>query len=232
MFKHIHSLDVVCDKQGENAMKKVIILLVLFSTAVFAQQKGSFTDQRDKKIYKTVKIGKQTWMAENLNYHGEGGDLGVCYDKKQENCKKYGRLYSWSEAMDVDKKFNGEKWNGSDVKHKGVCPVGWHLPNKEEWQALADFAGGNEIAGKKLKSKTGWKEHDELATDALGFSALPGGLGNSGYFDYVGSHGRWWSASEYVSSNAYDRYMYYNNDGAYWYDVDKFGLHSIRCVVD
>jgi uncharacterized protein (TIGR02145 family) len=225
-------LDIAYNAQtGENAMKKAIILLALLGTAALAQQKSTFTDQRDKKTYKTVQIGKQNWMSENLDHHGKIGNIGLCYDKKQENCKKYGRLYTWSEAMDIDKRFNGEKWEESDAKHQGICPAGWHLPSKEEWQTLIDFAGGNETAGKKLKSKTGWKEHDQTATNELGFSALPGGLGNSGgYFDYIGINGRWWSASEYISSNAYDRYMYYNNDGTYWYDVDKYGLHSVRCL--
>ena len=194
-------------------MKTTIILLLICVTA-FAQQKGTFTDSRDGKTYKTVKIGSQTWMAENLNYHGEDGFLGLCYGdepkekiRKPENCKKYGRLYNWPEAMNA-------------------CPKGWHLPDTTEWQTLVDFAGGDEVAGKKLKAKSGWEkplgqskckwteekiddrgrvtiiEHDKCNTDEYGFSALPGG----GYyynkhqsiakFDDVGNYGLWWSARE------------------------------------
>ena len=102
-------------------MKRATIALLLICTAAFAQQKGSFTDTRDKKTYKTVKIGEQTWMAENLNYDAEGS---VCYDNKPANCKKYGRLYNWATAMNIDAKFNEEKWDGSDAKHSGICREG------------------------------------------------------------------------------------------------------------
>ncbi|MDR2582573.1 MAG: hypothetical protein LBC75_03740 [Fibromonadaceae bacterium] len=122
-------------------MNKTAIIALLICTAVFAQQKGSFTDARDKKTYKTVTIGTQTWMAQNLDYGGKNDDIGACPGKKAENCKKYGTLYTWKEA-------------------KEVCPAGWHLPTMDEWKILVKFAGGAEIAGKKLKSKSEWKASD------------------------------------------------------------------------
>ncbi len=190
-------------------MKKIITLLTLFSIAASAQ--NTFTDPRDGKTYKTVKMGKQTWMAQNLDYHGDDGYLGLCYgddpkkgDKNPENCQKYGRLYDWSEAMKA-------------------CPKGWHLPSNKEWQTLVDFAGGDEVAGKKLKAKNEWnsgcksEEMDDrgrvtvinnCGTDEYGFSALPGGLGNLytmpynaqtsvqfRKFEYVGDGSFWWSSS-------------------------------------
>jgi uncharacterized protein (TIGR02145 family) len=234
-------------------MKKIIILLALLCTAVFAQQKSTFTDTRDGKAYKTTKIGKQTWMAENLDHHGEGGYLGLCYGdepkkkiRKPENCKKYGRLYDWNEAMKA-------------------CPSGWHLPDTTEWQTLIDFAGGKDVAGKKLKSKTDWElydfsgknpkapkckytteeqidergrvtagiELDKCATDKFGFSALPGGYGDSGgYFIYVGYYGYWWSSQEYNSDYAYSRDMSYNCEYAYYNFYDKGYLFGVRCVQD
>jgi uncharacterized protein (TIGR02145 family) len=146
-------------------MKKVVALLALFSFAVFAQ--NTFTDPRDGKKYKSVKIGSQTWMAQNLDYHGEDGFLGLCYGdqprnkiKKPENCQKYGRLYDWNEA-------------------KKACPKGWHLPDNNEWTKLMLFLASNkkdvrygkgnvqgvtveyyENAGKYLKAKSGWNEYD------------------------------------------------------------------------
>jgi uncharacterized protein (TIGR02145 family) len=199
----------------------VNITLAMAFTQSFAQQKESFTDPRDKKTYKTVKIGEQTWMAENLDYHGGDGSFGLCYP---ENCKKYGRLYDWKEALEA-------------------CPIGWHLPTKDEWQKLSDFVGGDDVAGKKLKSKSGWTEHkykedDEIddrgrTTDEYGFSALPGGRGNSdGSFISVGNDGYWWSANEYKVNYAYYRYMYYNHEGAFWYFNFKSFLYSVRCLQD
>jgi len=156
---------------------------------------------------RTVKIGNQTWMAENLN----NAAAGECYDNNPANCAKYGRLYTWDEAMDA-------------------CPSGWHLPGDAEWETLVNYAGGDSIAGKKLKSKTGCIKNCN-GTDEYGFSALPGGYGSAdGNFDRAGYVGLWWSATEHNPSGAEYRYMSY----LYQY-VDKSvngktRLFSVRCV--
>jgi uncharacterized protein (TIGR02145 family) len=121
--------------------------LLLLCTALFAQQKGTLTDTRDGKIYKTVKIGEQVWMAENLNFEAKGS---TCYDNKPDNCKKYGRLYKLETA-------------------KTACPSGWHLPNDTDWDKLFLYIDGkkerettepySKTAGKLLKSKSGWNEN-------------------------------------------------------------------------
>jgi len=111
-----------------------------------------FTDPRDGKQYKTVKIGEQVWMAENLNWEG----TGCWYNNSPILGNTFGRLYTWDEAL------------------KAV-PPGWHLPTDDEWQKLVDFAGGGRIAGGKLRAKDGW---DGNGTDDFGFSALPGGYNN------------------------------------------------------
>ena len=189
-------------------MKKTIIALLLICTAVFAQQQGSFTDFRDGKKYKTVKIGSQTWMAENLNYNASGSK---CYNNKSANCEKYGRLYDWSTAMKS-------------------CPSGWYLPSKDEWQELVDFVGGDEVAGTLLKAKAGWAKTGN-GTDQYGFSALPGGFGPSADNIYgAGNYGYWWSASEHSNGNAYRRYMFYGSETALLSHLNKSYLYSIRCV--
>jgi uncharacterized protein (TIGR02145 family) len=125
-----------------------------------------FTDQRDNKKYRIVKIGNQTWFAENLKWEG----AGITYEKEFSQ-KKYGRLYTWEEAMKA-------------------APTGWHLPTDEEWMALMDYVGGAHMAAMALKSEE-W-----IGTDIFGFSALPGGFcDNSGCFGYVGINGAWWSSS-------------------------------------
>jgi uncharacterized protein (TIGR02145 family) len=182
-----------------------------------AQQKGSFTDPRDKKTYKTTKIGTQTWMAENLDYGGKNDDIGVCYNKKAENCKKWGAMYTWAEA-------------------NKVCPHGWHLPSDKEWQTLVDFADGYHVAGKELKAKNGWKDGKGKSgngDDAFGFAALPGGNSYSdGEFDNVGYYGIWWSATEYDANGANGRGMAYDLEGVYWYGGYKSFLFSVRCLQD
>ena len=170
---------------------------------------NSFTDPRDGKTYKTVKIGSQTWLAENLSYNATGSE---CYGSNPANSEKYGRLYAWETALEA-------------------CPAGWHLPSHEEWIKLTDHAGGEGIAGKKLKAASGWSESGN-GTDAYGFSALPGGYGISdGYFYRAHNYGYWWSASE-SSGNAYSCYMHCGYDGTYWYNSSKSYLFSIRCVKD
>jgi len=165
------------------------------------------------KTYRTVKIGTQIWMAENLNYAGQNGDIGKYYDNDPANGEKYGRLYTWKEAMEV-------------------CPPGWHLPSREEWEILMAFAGGEKIAGKKLKAKNGWNEKGN-GTDDYGFSALPGGFGYSdGSFGSVGDGGYWWSSSETYSYYAYYRYMDYDLEYALWDIYDKSLLFSVRCLQD
>jgi len=191
-------------------MKKATIALLLICTAIFAQQKGTFTDSRDGKKYKTVKIGSQTWMAENLNYNASG----VCYDDyKPANCAKYGKLYDWETALKV-------------------CPSGWHLPSKSEWEILYKAVGGIKIAGKKLKAKSGWNENGN-GTDEFGFSALPGGYGYANSdFEPVGYYGGWWSATEDYSNIVWYQSIYYSGSSVGGGSEYKDALFSVRCVRD
>jgi len=183
------------------------------SIAAEAQRKEA---ERINKIksYKytgrTVIIGKQVWMAENLN--NEYG--GVCYDNEPSNCAMYGRLYSWDDAM-------------------VACPVGFHLPSDKEWGELIGSVG--ERSAIKLKSKKGWNDN---GTDNYGFSALPGGIVNSrGYFESLGKTGLWWSADKFVELNEYVRCRSMVNDNNYK-DVSRnnikkeASLLSVRCVRD
>ena len=132
-------------------MKKIIALAAVFFAVAYGQQKGSFTDKRDGKTYATVKIGNQTWMTENLDF--DDGVSSICDPVKPNDPKKckYGRWYNWATAMNIDTSFNYKQW-GNKTAHKGLCPDGWHIPSNAEWEQLVKFAGGKDIAGKKLKS--------------------------------------------------------------------------------
>ncbi|MCL1955932.1 MAG: PEGA domain-containing protein [Fibromonadales bacterium] len=186
-----------------------------------SSDENSFTDVRDGKTYKMVKIGNQTWMAENMNYEvksffGIFSTGSKCYDNNTVYCDKYGRLYDWSAAKDA-------------------CPEGWHLPSNIEWQELVDFA--RQLAGRKLKSRNGWSNNGN-GTDAYGFSALPGGYGGSdgtiSGFGYAGNYGAWWSSSELNSFKAYNWFIRYDDDNAKPnpYNSDKNNLLSVRCLQD
>jgi uncharacterized protein (TIGR02145 family) len=163
-------------------------------------------------------------MARNLNYNAEGSK---CYGNDPANCGIYGRLYNWATAMALPSNCNSSSCSFQiGAKHKGICPSGWHIPSDAEWQTLVNFAGGNEIAGKKLKAKNGWKSDGEKSgngTDDYGFVALPGGDGN---------YGGWWSATENDASSTYDRYMLHESKYVYRYNSNKFNLHSVRCLKD
>jgi uncharacterized protein (TIGR02145 family) len=219
----VNFLDVLLHK--EIKMKKAITLLALLSIVAFAQ--GTFTDPRDKKKYKTVKIGDQTWMAQNLDYNAKGS---VCYGNKAANCTKYGRLYDWATA-------------------KEACPSGWLLPDSVEWSFLFESVGGQEEAGKKLKAKSGWNKFDAYAasvpgqkvpqesgngTDKFGFAALPGGESypaDEGKFEArdVGDRGYWWSSSEFKGNKAYYLPLLNNGEDASLSDMDNDVLISVRC---
>jgi len=159
----------------------------------------------------TVKIGEQIWMAENLN---RATANSKCYGNDHSNCDKYGMLYNWYEA-------------------KKACPSGWHLPSDAEWDVLVNYIGDS--AGVKLKSTSGWNDYDGKSngTNEHGFSALPGGDGNSvGSFSDVGRYGRWWSATEGSAVYAWGRYVGYDNEGVYRRNDDKTYLFSVRCLQD
>jgi uncharacterized protein (TIGR02145 family) len=200
------------------------------------------------KTYKTVEIGTQTWMAENLNYAPSSSSGTIPCDIY--NCDLYGRLYDWSTAMGFDSSCNSSTCsNQIRSPHRGICPSGWHIPSNAEWDKLyryADSTNGSaslyksSTAGKYLKAKNGWSSCGPSGSgssysceDTHGFSALPGGNGYSnGSFGVVGSFGYWWSANEYNSGFAHNRYIR-NLDDAANLDYDlKDNLYSVRCVKD
>ncbi|MDR2579568.1 MAG: fibrobacter succinogenes major paralogous domain-containing protein [Fibromonadaceae bacterium] len=166
---------------------------------------GTFKDSRDGKTYKWVKIGDQTWMAENLNFEGSSAyfqaSSTACYNNNSSNCDAYGRLYNWHAALNA-------------------CPPGWHLPTDAEWTVLTDFVGTD--PGTKLKAASGWNSGGN-GTDEFGFSALPGGGGWDGSFARVGSEGFWWSATGFNTSDAWYWSMSMSRS-------NKLGLNSVRCV--
>lgn len=158
-------------------------------------------DPRDGQTYKTIQIGEQIWMAENLNFETAEGSW--CYDNDATNCEKYGRLYDWETA-------------------NIVCPGGWRLPTADDFEILIVRLGGVE----KIASY-----HAIIEGGSSGFDALFGGwLYNNGRFHRIGSAGIWWSSTKanvdeslYMGVVSYDpevfMFMYYFDSG-----------FSVRCI--
>ena len=213
---------------------------------------GTMTDSRDGQTYKTVTIGTQTWMAQNLNYaytdvpykHGNytSDSTSWCYNDDANNCSKYGRLYTWAAAMDsVGTLSTNGKGCGFGTTCsptypvRGICPEGWHLPTKAEFETLITAVGGQSTASKVLKSTSGWRWNNSSVngSDAFAFSALPAGhRGGGGYYDGEGNGVDFWSSTEGNSDYAYSMYLYYINDVAYLSDDYKYYGYSVRCLKD
>lgn len=194
----------------------VVLWTTLFSFFLSACSE-SFTDSRDGQSYDVVKIGNLTWMAENLNYATEAS---ACPDGDSRNCKRLGRLYTWTEA-------------------KTVCPEGWRLPTKSDFAQLL----AQPHAGASLKAKDVWFKKGN-GTDDFGFKALPAGYRGAvlktddgavtgGKFDGIGGYAYFWSATEDAEnpeSNAYYLFLSFNSDEASLNAFAKEDYRSVRCV--
>lgn len=196
---------------------------------------GEFVDSRDGQIYKTVVIGKQTWMAQNLNYECNNG-TAVSYSIEERNV--YGLLYTWAAAMDSANSGcgYGKQCYADYGRHEiGICPDGWRLPNYEDWDELYRFAYRNcegDDLGICLKSKELWTNRNEIqGTDRLGFSALPAGEGRE-MPGFYGFRAYFWSATEWGDAGAYTPYFSYDETILNWAVHTKSYGFSIRCIKD
>ena len=204
------------------------------SSVVILGSTENLTDSRDGQTYKTVTIGSQTWMAQNLNYKTTNS---FCYESSAENCEKYGRLYLWSAAMDS---VGAWSTNGKDCGDltscsptdpvRGVCPKGWHLPSNTEWETMLIAVGGVSTAGKVLKSTSSWNGN---GTDDFGFSALSAGYRFvRGDYDLEGSKTYFWSSTEKDNNRAISMSLNGNDDNAFLNGNYKFLGFSVRCLKD
>ena len=230
------------------------------SSVILSGGEGTLKDSRDNQVYKTVTIGTQTWMAENLNYAYKGktstfDSSSFCYDDDPTNCSKYGRLYLWSAAMDSAGTWSANGKGCGNGKFclptypvRGVCPEGWHLPTEEDFRILSRGTGATWDernfyyidAGKYLKSTSGWNDNGN-GTDAYGFSALPAGIGlQGGPFQQLGYMATFWSATRVIESNVDDFYsddafamtLGQNSDHAFLSSQHMYVASSVRCLKD
>ena len=220
-----------------------IFLFLIFSFTLFHTACNDSKDFNEGSSYKTVEIGDQVWMAENLNVSRfRNGDLipeakskevwekeskekkpAWChYDNNPANSKKNGKLYNWYAIIDS----------------RGLAPVGWHVPSIEEWEKLFDNLGGKEIAGKKMKSFWGYKYFKGNGTNEIEFNGRPGGF-RSTYMDFhgQGKYGCWWSNSNKYNNSGNEvgqciGFGVYTLDEAFIAEDDLNGGLSVRCLRD
>ena len=193
---------------------------------------GWILDSRDKHLYRTVTIGKQTWMAENLNYEVETGSS--CYNDTLSNCQKYGRFYTWAAAVgkSEDECGYGKYCNLGNEKVRGICPEGWHLPDTTEWGELNKAVGGRETAGKKLKSTEGWNNGGN-GTDDFGFSAVPISYREAnGDYRPFGVNAFFMSSEQDTVGNMYNFYMGHDYTKTDYGHCGKNLAFPIRCLKD
>lgn len=225
------------------------------SVDVTVTQSGYFpcgtplTDIRDGKIYSTIQIGTQCWMAQNLNIgtrinsSNDQTNNGIiekyCQNNSEANCTVYGGLYQWDEMMGYT----------TIPGAQGICPEGWHLPTHAEWIALITYVssqpayicGGNSTyIAKAMAAKTNWNPssyfcavgNNLTANNATGFTAMPGGSSFNGFFLYMGECAFWWSSSQHDASNAWWLgTAYYLTSPGYDFDIKSVAT-SVRCVKD
>jgi len=193
-------------------MNKILLIactICFFSVTTFCQN-NTFKDVRDGKVYKTVVINNQTWMAENLNFVTENS---WCYNDDAKNCEKYGRLYSLDAALKA-------------------CPNGWRMSDDNDWSALVNTLGAKQITGGILK-ETGtanWKTPNTGATNSSGFSAIPAGLKlTDGKYTNEGTMASFWSQFA-DKSGAWGRHLTYDAANLNSYNSPEHKAYSLRCV--
>jgi uncharacterized protein (TIGR02145 family) len=212
-------------------------------SVVFNCGTSTLTDSRDNVNYNTLLIGNQCWMRENLRYlpsvsststtslnsphyyvYGYTG-TNVTTAKSTSNYSTYGVWYNWTAAMNGS---SSSTLNPSGVQ--GVCPQGWHLPSKDEWDEMVTYLGGTTVAGGKMKSTTLWSSTN--ASNSSGFTAFPGG---SISFGNILNNGFWWSSTEQTDPNKAWMVDIWNGNVYFsWsnWNLLKSDGQSVRCIKD
>jgi uncharacterized protein (TIGR02145 family) len=220
---------------------------------------GYLNDPRDGRIYRTVLLGDQTWMAQNLDFAVDSSWWYVGYPltsatdsnpDPRNHGASHGRLYTWSAALGLATRCDTSYCNTPDscrsktcpagvfTRRQGACPAGWHIPREAEWRKLTDTLLDTATSGGKLKSVYGWSDYyfaSGAGTDNFGFRAQPGGYygRQSGHpFVEMGRDGRWWTSTEDGYWNAKYEYLHCSTTASKIQSFSKVAGVSIRCVKD
>ena len=216
--------------------KVELSVILLFGLGLTGLQAQTVKDI-DGNVYKTVTIGTQTWMAENLKttrYTDSTAIPVIAADLEWVNTKT--PAFSWYENNAAKYKTTyGALYKGYSVTTGNLCPAGWHVPGDAEWMALIDFLGGIEVAGDKLKEKgmTHWPNRTATtkATNESGFTALPGGS-RSQFFGDIGFSGYFWSSTEYSTGSNWSYLLDFSFKKVQREVESKSDGLSVRCIKD
>ena len=218
---------------------KILPLVMTVSVMLLSLKAWAQVTDGEGITYKTVTIGQQLWMAENLNVSRfRNGDIipevktedewrkaissnqaAWCYyDNDPANRAKYGKLYNWFAVNDP----------------RGLAPKGWHVATGEEWLGLMEYLGGEKSAGAKMKFTSGWKDdkgRDGNGSNSSGFAGLPGGERSSRFYG-LENNGMWWSSTENPPIYAWSASVYYHSDELSIYYYNTANGKSVRCIKD
>jgi uncharacterized protein (TIGR02145 family) len=219
----------ICKQQ--NMKQLLIIIIVLF---LLTGCSNTLKDIEGNK-YKTITIGKQEWMAENLKTtrFNDGTEIPLV-DDNNSWAKLTTPAYSW--YFNDQKEYKntyGALYNWYAVSSEKLCPAGWHVASEEDWNVLIINLDGLMNAGGRLKAKgtANWKIPNTDATNETGFTALPGGYRSfEGAFNYIGVSGYWWSSTQYNESSVVFWNLRFRSATIYKYSGEKVCGFSVRCI--
>jgi len=223
-------------------LRGILLILASFCAVVFlsAQQSTGSVSDIDGNSYKTVTIGRQEWMAENLKVIKLNDGTEIPHVTEMA---KWTRVtdpaYCWYDNDEANKNTYGALYNWLAVNTGKLCPAGWRVPDNSDWDALTNYLGGSDTAGGKLKTQgtSLWNSPNTGATDETGFSAIPGGYrygqywGRGTYFE-KGLNSYFWSASECTATHAWSRTIHAHNTKVYRSFFTKNKGFSVRCIKD
>jgi uncharacterized protein (TIGR02145 family) len=215
--------------------KYISLSLIFFTVAALTSCTGGKLRDIEGNSYKSVTIGKQVWMEENLRTtkFNDGTPIPSVSDN-DEWAKTRTPAYSWYfNSKDENMSTYGALYNWYAVSTGKLCPVGWHVPSYEDWTALTNISIDFTTIGGKLKEEgtTHWKAPNTGGTNETGFSALPGGYRSvEGVYNSKGIAGYWWSSSEYDSNTIMFWNLRYKFSTVFKLNSEKYCGFSVRCI--
>ena len=191
-------------------------------------------DDIDGNTYKTVTIGTQIWMAENLKTtkYNDGTEIPLVTGEIEWKSLSTPGYCWYNNELSTYKSTYGAIYNWYTVNSGKLCPAGWHVPTNDQWTILTTFLGGEGVAGDKLKEEGNlhWKNFNNSSTNVSGFTALPGGGRIDGVFSFIERSGAWWTSTSYNTENAYCRELDDNVVEVLTGYLGKNQGFSVRCI--